>query len=99
MSRLRIGTSYWLDRYKGRPPRFPAVHGRLDADVVVIGGGITGCLAAHLLARAGVQVILLEGARIGRGSTAASTALLMQEPDFDFRDLSKRYGDARAGRI
>ena len=95
MPTLRIGTSYWLDQYKGRPPRFPILQGRHRADVVVIGGGITGCLAAYLLARNGADVILVDGERIGRGSTAASTALLMQEPDADFRDLSKRHGAAR----
>jgi len=97
--KLRIGTSYWLDQYKGRPPRFPAMHGRHEAEVVVIGGGITGCLTAHLLTRAGIRVILVEAQRIGRGSTAASTALIMQEPDVDFRDLSKRYGEARSRRV
>jgi glycine/D-amino acid oxidase-like deaminating enzyme len=96
---LRIGTSYWLDRYKGHAPRFPTIHGRHATDVVVIGGGITGCLAADLLAESGIQVILLEAERIGRGSTAASTALLMQEPDKDFRELSERHGDARTERI
>ncbi len=99
MSKLRIGRSYWLDQYKGKAPRFPALHGRRDAEVAIVGGGITGCLAAWLLARAGVQVVLLEGDRIGRGSTAASTALIMQEPDVDFRDLSRRHGDARTRRI
>ena len=99
MPRLRVGTSYWLDQYTGRPPRFPALHGRHRADVVVIGGGMTGCLAAYLLARKGADVILVDGQRIGRGSTAASTALLMQEPDVDFRDLSKRHGDAHTQRV
>src|SRR4029078_6980334 len=31
-----------------------------EADVVVIGGGITGCAAAYELARAGVDVALVE---------------------------------------
>ena len=66
---------------------------------MVIGGGITGCLAAQRLARAGIRVIVLEGQRIGRGSTAASTALIMQEPDVDFRDLAIRYGDGHTRRI
>src|SRR5512132_3290498 len=99
MAKLRIGTSYWLDRYKGRPPRCPRMHGRHDTQVVVIGAGITGCLAAHLLARTGIDVIVLEGRRIGRGSTAASTALIMQEPDLDFRDLSRRHGTARTREV
>ena len=75
------------------------MRGRRHADVVVIGGGITGCVAAHRLTRAGIRVVLLEAERIGRGSTAASTALVMQEPDVDFRDLSGRYGNARTRRV
>ena len=43
--------------------------------------------------------MLVEGARIGRGSTSASTALLMQEPDEDFTVLARHYGTARAARI
>ena len=41
---------------------------------------------------AGLRVALLEAGRVGRGSTAASTALLMQEPDEDFSALRARYG-------
>jgi glycine/D-amino acid oxidase-like deaminating enzyme len=36
---------------------------------------------------------------MGRGSTAASTALLMQEPDEDFNRLARRYGRRPARRI
>ena len=75
------------------------MHGEHRADVAVIGGGITGCTAAVLLARAGARVVVLDAQRIGRGSTAASTALLMQEPDVDFRGLSQRYGARRAKEI
>jgi glycine/D-amino acid oxidase-like deaminating enzyme len=96
MTKLRVGKSYWLDQYTGRVPRFPAMHGRHEADVAIVGGGITGCLAAHALAHAGLRVIVLEADRIGRGSTAASTALIMQEPDVDFRDLAERHGNGHA---
>ena len=67
--------------------------------MVIVGGGITGSAAALLFARAGASVILVESQRLGRGSTAASTALLMQEPDVDFRDLARRYGARTARRI
>jgi glycine/D-amino acid oxidase-like deaminating enzyme len=67
--------------------------------VVVIGGGITGCVAAQRLASRGLRVVVLEAQKIGRGSTAASTALLMQEPDVDFGDLSERYGRRTAATI
>lgn len=60
---------------------------------------MTGCAAALLLARAGTKVILVEARRIGRGRTAASTALLMQEPDVDFAELARRYGPAVTRRV
>jgi glycine/D-amino acid oxidase-like deaminating enzyme len=99
MSKLRIGRSYWLDQYTGTVPRFSELRGTRAADVAIVGGGITGCLAAYLFKKAGFSVVLLEAKRIGRGSTAASTALLMQEPDVDFRDLAARFGADRTRRV
>jgi glycine/D-amino acid oxidase-like deaminating enzyme len=96
MDKLRIGTSYWVDQFSGTAPRYPALKGAHHVDIAVIGGGTTGCLAAHAFASAGFSVLLLEAHRIGSGSTAASTALLMQEPDADIRDLATRYGTKRA---
>jgi len=52
-----------------------------------------------LFADAGIRVALLESKQIGHGSTIASTALLMQEPDRDFGDLAKRFGRAAAREI
>ncbi len=46
------------------------------ADVVVVGGGIAGTSAAYHLARAGVQVVLIERGRIGGGATAAAVGVL-----------------------
>ncbi|MEO5742559.1 MAG: FAD-binding oxidoreductase, partial [Vicinamibacterales bacterium] len=56
--------------------------------------GITGAICAYLFADAGIRVALLESKITGRGSTVASTALLMQEPDRDFSDLTGRFGHA-----
>ena len=36
---------------------------------------------------------------VGRGSTAASSALLLQEPDLELTELAKRYGLATSRRI
>jgi glycine/D-amino acid oxidase-like deaminating enzyme len=97
--RLRLGVSPWLGQYRGRGPAFPTLRGHHDVDVAIVGGGITGCACAYVLARSGVRVALLEARQIGRGSTAASTALLMQEPDVDLLDLGKRYGTDTARRM
>jgi glycine/D-amino acid oxidase-like deaminating enzyme len=98
--RLRIDLPIWLARERNPVrERFPSLTRDLQADIAVIGGGVTGAAVAWRFAEAGVNVVLIEGRRIGRGSTAASTALLMQEPDEDFTALAQRYGRARALRI
>src|SRR2546430_1181360 len=100
MSKLRYGRSLWLDRSSRiARRRFPTHRGSLDVDVVIVGGGITGAIAACLFSQDGVRVAVLEAKRIGRGSTAASSALLMQEPDKDFCELAEKYGRTAARSI
>jgi glycine/D-amino acid oxidase-like deaminating enzyme len=48
------------------------------ADVVVVGGGITGTSAAYQLARRGMRVLLLEKRFLGAGSTGKSSAIIRQ---------------------
>ncbi len=82
-----------------RAPRHPRLAGLCRADVAIVGGGITGAIAALRFAEAGVDAVVLEADRIGHGSTAASSALLLQEPDARLSALSERYGTATARRI
>ena len=100
MPRLRLDVPLWLP---GGPPathlRFPPLGRDLSVDVAIVGGGITGAAVAWRFADAGLRVALVDGARVGRGSTAASTALLMQEPDEDFTRLARRYGERRTRRV
>ncbi|PXX57419.1 glycine/D-amino acid oxidase-like deaminating enzyme [Nocardia tenerifensis] len=42
-------------------------------DTVVIGGGLTGLVTAVLLAEKGVEVAVVEGRRVGAGTTGATT--------------------------
>lgn len=53
-------------------PTHPALEGSIDADVCVIGGGISGCSAALHLAERGYRVVLLEAQHIGWGASGRS---------------------------
>jgi glycine/D-amino acid oxidase-like deaminating enzyme len=60
---------------------------------------MTGALVALAFAAEGIHVTLLERGRVGCGSTVASSALLLQEPDCGLADLARRYGRASSRRI
>lgn len=47
----------------------PALSGRVEADVALVGGGLAGLTAALELARAGKSVILLEAEKVGWGAS------------------------------
>src|SRR5688500_8994135 len=97
--RLRAGRAPWLAGVPERRRSHPALRGRREADVVVVGGGITGASVAATFAAAGVGVAVVEAGLVGRGSTAASTALLLREPDLGLAELGRRYGARRARRV
>jgi gamma-glutamylputrescine oxidase len=50
----------------------PALAGRVDCDVCVVGGGIAGCSTALHLAEQGLSVVLLEQQRVGWGASGRS---------------------------
>jgi glycine/D-amino acid oxidase-like deaminating enzyme len=97
---LRHGRPIWLriDRGLGAR-RFPSLAGHREVEVAIVGAGMTGAMIAAHFAKAGVNVAVLEATRAGSGSTAASTALLLQEPDLDLSSLAKRYGWQTSRRI
>ena len=60
---------------------------------------MTGALVAHAFAAAGIPTTMLEAALVGNGSTAASSALLLKEPDLGLQQLMNRYGGGASRRI
>jgi glycine/D-amino acid oxidase-like deaminating enzyme len=100
MKRLRISEPVWFEQSSAnRGLAYSRLAHNVHVDVAVIGGGVTGAAVAWMFARSGVRVAVLEASRVGHGSTAASTALLMQEPDTDLVDLVRRFGETDARRI
>jgi glycine/D-amino acid oxidase-like deaminating enzyme len=94
---LRLGQPIWLRDVQRDTRTYPSLSGRHETTVAIVGGGITGALVAHAFASAGISTVVLEGGGVGRGSTAASSALLLQEPDLELAQLTELYG-SRAGR-
>lgn len=67
--------------------------GESAADVVIIGGGISGVTLAYLLSKAGKSVIVLEKGTLRDSShTAYTTAMITAQVDTNFIDLIKIFG-------
>jgi glycine/D-amino acid oxidase-like deaminating enzyme len=99
-SALRDGKPVWMPARSARAqPRYSSLRNHRHADIVVVGGGIIGALISCTLAEAGVRVAVLEAGFVGYGSTVASSALLLQEPDLGMAQLARRYGRAASQRI
>ena len=73
-------------------PAFPPLSGARRTDVLIIGGGMAGLLCAHELRRAGVDCLLIEADRIGRGITAGTTAKITSQHGLIYTKLVKKYG-------
>ena len=82
-------TSVW--RAAAPPTGYAPLQGDVNADVLIIGGGITGVTLAMLLAQHGRSVVLLEGDTIGSGSTGNSTGNLYETLSQGLRALASHW--------
>ena len=83
-------TPYWSDT--ATLPTFKKIERDAHADVVIVGGGITGLTAAYLLLEAGKSVIVLERGRCASIDTGHTTAHLTMVTDERMTDLVEKFG-------
>ncbi|WP_160677569.1 FAD-dependent oxidoreductase [Clostridium sp. C8-1-8] len=61
----------------------------IEADVIIVGGGVTGAILGYYFSKSGVNAVILEKARIAHGSTSITTSLLQYELDSNAEKLKK----------
>ncbi len=80
-------------------PALPSLDKPIDADFVIIGGGLTGTRTALGLAESGARVVLLEGKSIGWGASGRSGGQCNPIWRATPERLAERLGDACASRL
>ena len=94
---LRGGHSPWFQSAR-RAARLD-LSDNIKCDALIVGAGITGSLMAERLTRQGLDVVIIDRELPGRGSTAASTSMLLWEIDRSLAELTALYGFERASRV
>ena len=90
-----VETPYWLDE-PADIPAGPRHNGPVD--VVVVGGGVTGCACVLTLARAGVRVRLHE-ARVASGASGRNGGFALRGGAMHYDRARETLGAERAGAL
>jgi glycine/D-amino acid oxidase-like deaminating enzyme len=95
---LHTGCPIWL---LGNVPAIqpPPLERDARCEVAVVGAGVTGALLVDRLTRAGCDTVLVDSRTFGVGSTAASTSLLICEPDTHLFELEEQFGGPAVKRV
>src|SRR5215203_5980167 len=73
--------------------RHPPQQGDADADVVVIGAGVTGLTTALLLQRAGPAVAVIDMHRVATGTTGHTTGKVTSQHGVTYAQLVRDRGE------
>lgn len=93
--KLYSGSTYW-DKTLKLSRSFPSLDKDLKAEILIIGGGMSGNLCANVLAEQGHRVILLEKDKLAKGSSTANTGLLQYSSDIMMWELAEEIGNEKA---
>lgn len=91
---LRTGRTVWQGRRGSRVDCRPLTRDE-EAEVLVVGAGITGAMIAEELIADGHDVLVVDRRGPANGATAASTALVQYELDTPLTVLTRKIGKER----
>lgn len=93
-----LANSLWTATAHAAPPA-PALRGEVEADVAIVGGGVTGLSAALHLAERGLSVVVLEGRPLGWGASGRNGGQLNPGLKHDPDAIEARFGPDIAARM
>lgn len=82
--------SYW--NKTGKRSVYPRLKNNLEADVLIIGSGITGVTCAWCLAQAGKKPVLIEAGSLCDGTTGNTTGKVTIQHGLIYGPLDRKYG-------
>jgi glycine/D-amino acid oxidase-like deaminating enzyme/nitrite reductase/ring-hydroxylating ferredoxin subunit len=91
---METNPSLWVATAPGID--YPTLDRDIEADVIVVGSGITGLTTARLLAGRGVSVVVIEARKLCYGTTGFTTAKVTSLHSTIYSELSEKWGEETA---
>jgi gamma-glutamylputrescine oxidase len=89
----------WYEATARRDAPLPPLEGAVEADVCVVGAGLSGCSTAMHLAQRGYRVVVLEAERIGYGASGRSGGQIIPGWAGGMDKIAAQLGKADAKRV
>jgi gamma-glutamylputrescine oxidase len=89
----------WYEATARRDAPLPPLEGDVEADVCVVGAGLSGCSTAMHLAQRGYKVVVLEAERIGYGASGRSGGQIIPGWAGGTEKLAAQLGKGDAKRV
>ncbi|QOR36783.1 FAD-binding oxidoreductase [Clostridium sp. 'deep sea'] len=96
---MNVKGSSFFYKENVKPKQYNYLTEDLKVDVIIVGGGIGGCLLAYYMAKAGIKVAVLEKYQIASGSTCIATSLLQYELDSNLAGILDYTTEANVIRV
>lgn len=88
--------SYWIESVENEKKEFTKLNSNIEADVCIVGGGLTGLTTAYYLSKANLKVVLLEKERICEHTSGHTTAKITSQHDLFYDYLIQSQGMKKA---
>lgn len=88
---------FWYTRKD--PSQATVLSESAEADVVIVGGGMTGLSAAHALCKQGLKPIIIEREFCGAGASGKTSGFITPDSEIELSSLLATYGPEKAKRI
>ena len=82
--------SYW--HASTQLQTFPSLSSDIETEVCIVGAGITGITTAYLLAKKGIQVVIIDSDTILKGTTGFTTAKITAQHGLIYDEFTHLFG-------
>ena len=88
--------SYWISTYEENRKQYPKLQEEKEAEIAIIGGGLTGLSTAYYLTKAGKKVLLLEKDKICNHTSGNTTGKITSQHGLFYNYLLQSVGKEQA---